>query len=139
MPLEETNWDNEIFTQQCIDEIYPYKFIPEMEITKGFTKGHHLRTKRYINHISSYAPYLSELKKYVFTFKRDLLMAAKEKMAKYMHSEENSHSTFVSIHVRGSDYKKALGGLPAISDKYFSSAMKYFAKKYKVILQKNKF
>ena len=135
MPLKETNWDDAIFTRQYIDKIYPDgKFIPKMNITNGFTKGHHIRIKDYINHISSYEPYLLELKTYIFTFKRSLLVAAKERLFKHKYSEENGHLPFVSIHVRLTDYYTVLKeqDLPIISDKYFSRSMKYFAQKYKV-------
>ena len=121
LPLKETNWDDDIFTRHYIDKIYPDgNFTPKMNITKGFTQGHHLRTKDYINHISSYEPYLPELKKYIFTFKRSLLMAAKERLIKHKYSEENGHSPFVSIHVRLTDYYTVLNeqNLPIISDKY---------------------
>ena len=142
MPLKETNWDDDIFTRHYLDKIYTTKrFIPKMNITEGFTRGHHLKMKKYINHISSYEPYLSELKRYIFTFKSSLLVAAKQKLSKHHYSEHNGEITFVSIHVRLTDYHTVLEeqNLPTISKKYFRRAMKHFTQKYKVRIWKHIF
>ena len=134
MPLKETNWDNELFGPY-IDTIYkkmeiPFK--PKMNVTV-LTKGYHLRMKTYINHISSYAPYIPELKEYLFKFKHPTMSAAKEKLSRYGYDQMNSNSTvFISIHVRLTDYKTVLKDLQTIPKSYFTRAMNYFYAKYKV-------
>ena len=133
MPLKETNWDDAIFTKYYIDKIYKNEtFIPKMKITE-LTKGHHLQFKKYINHISSYVPYLSELKRYLFKIKPSLIEGAKDRLNKYGY--ESKASTFVSIHVRLTDYFKGAlkqDNLPPISKMYFTKTMQYFSQKYKV-------
>ena len=134
MPLKETNWDNELFGPY-IDTIYkkmeiPFK--PKMNVTV-LTKGYHLRMKTYINHISSYTPYIPELKEYLFKFKHPIMAAAKEKLSRYGYDQMNgSSAVFISIHVRLTDYKTVLKDLQTISKNYFSRAMQYFNAKYKV-------
>ena len=94
MPLKETNWDNELFGPY-IDTIYkkmeiPFK--PKMNVTV-LTKGYHLRMKTYINHISSYAPYIPELKEYLFKFKHPTMAAAKEKLRRDMEQRKGGWSS----------------------------------------------
>ena len=132
MPLKETNWDDAIFTKYYIEKIYKNTtFIPKMKITE-LTKGHHLQFKKYINHITSYIPYLSELKRYLFKIKPSLMEGAKDRLNK--HGYNKKISTFVSIHVRLTDYHTVLEeeNLPGISKMYFTRAMKYFSQKYRV-------
>ena len=132
MPLKETNWDDAIFTKYYIGKIYKNTtFIPKMKITE-LTKGHHLQFKKYINHITSYIPYLSELKRYLFKIKPSLMEGAKDRLNK--HGYNKKISTFVSIHVRLTDYHTVLeeDNLPGISKMYFTRAMKYFSQKYRV-------
>ena len=137
MPLKETNWDDDIFTKHNIDKIYRNTtFIPKMKITE-LTKGHHLQFKKYINHITSYMPYLSELKRYLFKIKPSLMEAAKDRLNQHGykdHKQPDTTSTFVSIHVRLTDYHTVLeeDNLPGISKMYFTRAMKYFSQRYKV-------
>ena len=129
MPLKETNWDDDLFGPY-ISKIYSKTtFIPKMNITR-YTKGHYLRMKKYINHITSYEPYLPELKKYVFNFKSSLLLAAKERLDTYGFKKNDT--TFVSIHVRLTDYHTVLDDLPGISKNYFTRSMTYFSEKYEV-------
>ena len=134
MPLKETNWDNDLFGPY-IDTIYkkmeiPFK--PKMNVTV-LTKGYHLRMKTYINHISSYTPYIPELKEYLFKFKHPIMAAAKEKLSRYGYDQMNgSSNVFISIHVRLTDYKTVLKDLQTISKSYFSRAMQYFNAKYRV-------
>ena len=132
MPLKETNWDDAIFTKYYIDKIYTNEtFIPRMKVTE-VTKGYHLQFKKYINHISSFYPYLSELKRYLFKIKPSLLEGAKARLDKYGYDSKSS--TFVSIHVRLTDYYTVLKetNSPGVSKMYFTKAMKYFSQKYKV-------
>ena len=119
MPLNELYWDGDVFPSH------------EQKIQiNNYTTGQYLQIKPYINHISSYEPYLPELKKHIFRFKTSFLSAAKEKLSKYGY--KNKNSIFVSIHVRLTDYHTVLGDLPGISKEYFSRAMGYFSQKYEV-------
>ena len=120
MPDNEQYWDGDVFREHK----------QQIQIN-NYINGHYLQIRHYINHISSYEPYLPEMKKYVFRFKSSFLSAAKEKLSEFGYN--NNHSKFVSIHVRLTDYtKKVLGGSPIISKNYLSRSMKYFSKKYEV-------
>ena len=121
MPNNETKWDGDLFSLRN----------PTNNIT-NYIKGHYLQFKDYINHISSYVPYVPELKQHMFRLKSSYLTAAKDKLSQYGYN--NNHSTFVSIHVRLTDYHNALGDLSTISKNYFTRSMGYFHDKYSVSL-----
>ena len=103
--------------------------VGKIDITKR-TNGHYLRFKDYINHITSYEPYVPELKRYIFKFKTFYVSKARNKLSAYGYRP--NETTFVSIHVRLTDYHTVLKGLSIISKQYFSRAMEYFATKYTV-------
>ena len=137
VPLNELKWD-ETLKEQAKKHTWNKKWTADkINITK-LTHGHYLRFKDYINHITSYAPYVPELKRYIFKFKRFYVSEARKNLSVYGYGR-NDGTAFVSIHVRLTDYHTALKGLSIISKQYFSRAMEYFATKYTVSRYTTKF
>ena len=150
MPAVEENWDVALFSKKQIElrrNVYEEKdtksgmkknrwkrwvsFKRKSKIDiKKYSTGHYLRFKAHINHITSYEPYVPELKRYILTFKSFYVSKAITKLSEYRYGQ--NQTTFVSIHVRLTDYHTVLQGLPIISEQYLSRAMEYFNKKYTV-------
>ena len=96
-----------------------------------FVHGHYLHMLGYVNHIQTFLPYLSELKRQIFKFKSVYISDVKQKLETYGY--KTKFLTLISIHIRMGDYENLLHGMPeAATEDYFTRAMQYFVSKYPV-------
>ena len=151
MPLRDENWDNELPTKKPINVQWIKKQQTQlrkkckrknkrwcqeaslwylMVNIQEHSTGHYLRFKDYINDITSFEPYLSELKTYIFRFKDLYASKARTRLSQYGYRK--NQTTFVSVHVRLTDYHTVLDGLSPISEEYFTRSMEHLASKYHV-------
>jgi hypothetical protein len=95
----------------------------------------------YPNAISAFKKYLDELRS-IFRPKEEFSLKAQRRLSRLSkrHFENATvypEVTFVSIHVRRSDYANHLSilyNLSYVSDDYFKKATQYFREKYQVML-----
>ena len=105
--------------------------------------GTHVKLEEYTDDVQGYYPYIEELKKSVFIFKKEDMKSARTIFATikntYSAIRRNSTSfdgvTMVSIHIRLTDFAyhlKVLYNMAFISNEFLTKAMTYYTKRYKV-------
>ena len=107
----------------------------------------HIKFFPYLNDVKGFYPYVDELKKSIFKFKKTHIHSAESHLWKVFDSHKTikanfknlkqlkKNHTLVSIHVRLGDYEehlKKVFGLPVVSNDYFTKAMTFMYKKYPV-------
>ena len=108
-----------------------------------YKNGAHVKLEPYTNDVQGYYPYIEELKKSVFIFKKEDMKSARTIFATikntYSAIRRNSTSfdgvTMVSIHIRLTDFAyhlKVLYNMTFISNEFLTKAMTYCTKRYKV-------
>ena len=109
----------------------------------NYKTGTHVKLDAYTNDVQGYYPYIEELKKSVFIFKKEDMTAAKAifNTIKNTYSAIRTNSTsfddvtMVSIHIRLTDFAyhlKVLYNMTFISNEFLTKAMTHCTKQYKV-------
>ena len=107
--------------------------------------NHHLLFYEYLNDVKGFSPYASELKNYIFRFKRTHIDNAKKRLEHSLgvnipsSNGNGPESKIVSIHVRLGDYEKHLKrvfDLSMVPDDYFTRAMNLITQMNSVSLGK---
>ena len=103
----------------------------------------YVKLEAYSNDVQGYYPYIKELQKSVFIFKKEHMKAAKTVFTTikntYSATRKNSTSiddvTMIGIHIRLTDFAhhlKVLYNMTFISNEFLTKAMTYCTKRYKV-------
>ena len=117
-------------------------FVSRDSLSK-YKTGAHVKLEPYTNDVQGYYPYIEELKKSVFIFKKEDMKSARTIFATikntYSAIRRNSTSfdgvTMVCIHIRLTDFAyhlKVLYNMTFISNEFLTKAMTYCTKRYKV-------
>ena len=103
----------------------------------------------YVNDIQGFFPYVKELKSSIFKFYEEDMKSANLIFStmKNTYTATRKHNitgdiTMVSIHVRLTDFKhhlKILFNMEFTPNSFFTAAMSYYAKKYKVVKYLSKY
>ena len=130
-----------------ISSVSEEQLVHNRSLLKEYRFKKHLKFFGYLNDVKGFYPYVDELKKFVFKFKKNHIESAENRLLNMLDSfdinEGNNkgieklrkNRTLVSIHVRLGDYEKHLNkvfGLPIVSDAYFTRAMTFISEKYPV-------
>ena len=117
-------------------------FVSRNSLAK-YKTGAHVKLDAYTNDVQGFYPYIEELKKTVFIFKKEHIDAAKIIFTTikntYSATRKNYTSTddvtMISIHIRLTDFAhhlKVLYNMTFISNNFLTTAMTYCTKRYKV-------
>ena len=118
-------------------------------ILTNYTFNSHVKLGDYVNDVQGFFPYVKQLKSSIFKFYEEDMKSANLIFStmKNTYTATRKHNitgdiTMVSIHVRLTDFKhhlKILFNMEFTPNSFFTAAMSYYAKKYKVIKYLSKY
>ena len=115
-----------------LNRISEEKLVHNRSLMNNYRLNHHLLFYEYLNDVKGFSPYASELKNYMFRFKRTHIDHAQKRLEHSLgvsipfSNNNETANKIVSIHVRLGDYEKHLKrvfDLPMVPDDYFTRAM----------------
>ena len=118
------------------------QLINDRQLLEPLKYGKYVKLGWYVNDVKGFYPYVEELKKSIFSFKKEDIETANTIFQSFRNTYRNTNKlsltaniTMVSIHVRLTDFDyhlKVLFNMTVIANRFLTKAMEYYKDKYEV-------